>query len=129
MPLEEGVTVIAAHACSFGLMLYEKYLPTFLELVRDYAHFYADVSALALPNRFKMLLLLQQHPEVQDRLLFGTDYPLSVFHLPALDRVGINALSKIVQTANRFDRQFYICQSLGIKFGSFHQVMGQGDRG
>ncbi len=27
--LEEGATVIAAHACSYGLMLYERFLPTF----------------------------------------------------------------------------------------------------
>ena len=25
--LNEGVTVIAAHACSYGLMLYERFLP------------------------------------------------------------------------------------------------------
>ena len=28
LALDEGVTVIAAHACSYGLMLYEKFLPT-----------------------------------------------------------------------------------------------------
>ncbi|HSF04919.1 MAG TPA: amidohydrolase family protein, partial [Methylomirabilota bacterium] len=26
-PLDEGVTVIAAHACSFGVLVYEKFLP------------------------------------------------------------------------------------------------------
>ena len=30
--LEEGVTVIAAHACSYGLMFYEKFIPTFRDL-------------------------------------------------------------------------------------------------
>ncbi|MEC4673384.1 MAG: amidohydrolase family protein, partial [Nitrospirota bacterium] len=56
VPLDEGVTVIAAHACSYGLMLYEKFHPTFLDLVEKYPKFYADISALTLPNRFKMLL-------------------------------------------------------------------------
>ncbi len=32
LALEEGATVIAAHACSYGLMLYEKFLPTFRKL-------------------------------------------------------------------------------------------------
>src|SRR4029077_2110383 len=83
LALEEGATVIAAHACSYGLMLYEKFLPTFQDFAKCYPHFYADISALTLPNRLKMLLHLRRHPELYDRLLFGTDYPLSVFHLAA----------------------------------------------
>lgn len=31
--LDEGAMVIAAHACSYGLILYEKFLPDFRELV------------------------------------------------------------------------------------------------
>lgn len=61
--LEEGVTVIAAHACSYGLMLYERFLPALLEFVRQYANFYADISALTHPNRFRMLLYLRHHPK------------------------------------------------------------------
>ncbi len=124
MALDEGVTVIAAHACSYGLMLYEKFYPTLLDLVETYPNFYADISALTLPNRFKMLLRLREHPEVHHRLLFGTDYPLSVFHLPAWGRIGMGKLLDIVNTTNRFDRQVKVCESLGIRFHSFEQVVG-----
>src|SRR3989475_12355093 len=89
VPVEEGVTVIAAHGCSNGLVAYEPYYPTLLDLVRRYANFFADVSALTLPNRFGMLWRLQRHPEVHARLLFGTDYPLSVFFLPCLGGGGV----------------------------------------
>ena len=122
VPLDEGVTVIAAHACSYGLMLYEKFHPTFLDLVGKYQNFFADISALTLPNRAKMLLLLREMPEVHDRLLFGTDYPLSVFHLPAWGRVRRHELMEIMNTTNRFDKQFRICQSLGIQFHSFDHL-------
>lgn len=122
-PLDEGVTVIAAHACSYGLMLYEKFLPTFQTLVRQYRNFYADLSALTLPNRFTMLLHLRRHPELHDRLLFGTDYPLSVFHIAAWGRLGLRALAEIVRTKNRFDRQHLICRSLGLTFGSFDRLL------
>ena len=44
LALEEGATVIAAHACSHGLMLYEKFLPTLLDLAKRYPHFYARIS-------------------------------------------------------------------------------------
>ena len=120
--LDEGATVIAAHACSSGLMLYEKFHPTFLDLVKRYPQFYADISALTLPNRFKMLLLLRSRPDLHHRLLFGTDYPLPVLHLPAWGRMGLTRLKPILSTTNHFDRQFKVCRALGIKFGSFETV-------
>ena len=116
--LDQGVTVIAAHACSYGLMVYERFLPVLLEFAKRYPNFYADVSALTLPNRFRMLLHLRRHPEIHDRLLFGTDYPLSVMHVAAWGRVAFRALSQLVRTTNRFDRQYAVCQSLGVGFTS-----------
>ncbi|MGD9850565.1 MAG: amidohydrolase family protein [Nitrospirales bacterium] len=123
MALEEGATVIAAHACSYGLMMYEKFFPTLLSFVNHYSNFYADVSALTLPNRMRMLRRLRHHPEVFDRLLFGTDYPLSVFHLPAWGLVDLRTLRKLIQTTNRFDRQFLICRQIGVGVGSFQDLV------
>jgi uncharacterized protein len=125
LALDEGATVIAAHACSYGLMLYEKFLPTFQDFAKRYPHFYADISALTLPNRLKMLLHLRRHPELYDRLLFGTDYPLSVFHLAAWGRVGWGALRKMIRTKNRFDRQVEVCRGLGLGFQSFAEIVAQ----
>jgi hypothetical protein len=113
VPLEEGVTVIAAHGCSNGLVAYEPYYRTLLDLVRRYPNFFADVSALTLPNRFGMLLRLRRHPEAHERLLFGTDYPLPVFHLP----------TKTFRADNRFDRQYLVLKSLGVGFRSVDQLM------
>ncbi len=121
--LEEGVTVIAAHACSYGLMVYEKFLPTLQEFARLYAHFYADISALTHPNRFRMLLHLRRHPELHDRLLFGTDYPLSVFRFATWGRVDFGALRELIRTKNRFDRQYEVCRHLGVRFGSVGQLL------
>ena len=123
VPLEEGVTVIAAHGCSNGLVAYEPYYRTLLDLVQRYANFFADVSALTLPNRFGMLWRLQRHPEVHARLLFGTDYPLSVFHWPCWGRIGLRDFRTIIRTTNRFDRMYLILKSLGIGFRSVDQIM------
>jgi predicted TIM-barrel fold metal-dependent hydrolase len=123
VPLDEGVTVIAAHACSYGLMLYEKFLPTFRRLVRTYPRCFGDVSALTLPNRLKMLLALRHEPELQSRLLFGTDYPLPVTHVPAWGRVGLDSLRTLQRTRNRFDRQYLICQALGISCRSLDSIL------
>ncbi len=123
LALDEGVIVIAAHACSYGLMIYEKFLPTLQELSRRYTNFFADISALTQPHRLGMLLHLRRHPEVHDRLLFGTDYPLSVFHLAAWGRVGFRALREMIQTKNRFDRQFLVCKGIGVDFRSLGDVL------
>ena len=125
VPLDEGATVIAAHACSYGLILYEKFLPTLRDLVKRHPHFYSDISALTLPNRFRMLLQLREYPEVHERLLFGTDYPLSVFHLAAWGRVALGTLRDIVRTKNRFDRQVSVCRGLGLGFRSLGDIVGQ----
>ncbi len=121
--LDEGATVIAAHACSYGLILYEKFLPTLRDFVTRYPHFYADISALTHPNRFRMLLHLRKHPEIHERLLFGTDYPLSVFHLAAWGRVTWGALRAMIRTTNRFDRQFVVCRGLNLSFRSLEDML------
>lgn len=121
--LDEGATVIAAHACSYGLILYERFLPTLLDLVQRYPNFYADISALTLPNRLRMLLHLRNYPEVHERLLFGTDYPLSVFHIAAWGRVAFGTLRKMVQTKNRFDRQVEVCNGLKLGFRSLGDIL------
>jgi uncharacterized protein len=123
--LDEGATVIAAHACSYGLILYEKFLPTLRDFSKHYSNFYADISALTLPNRQRMLFHLRHYPEIHDRLLFGTDYPLSVFHLPAWGRVALGTLYDIVRTRNRFDRQISVCRGLGIGFRSLGDIVSQ----
>jgi hypothetical protein len=120
VPLDEGATVIAAHGCSYGLLFYEKFLPTFLDLVRKYPRFFADISALTLPNRFRMMLKLRRHPEVHNRLLFGTDYPLPVFRWPW--RGPLRGLGELMSTQNRFDRQVLVCRRMGVGFGSLEAV-------
>ena len=119
LALDEGATVIAAHACSYGLIIYEKFLPTLRDLVARYPHFYSDISALTLPNRIRMLLHLRKYPEIHERLLFGTDYPLSVFHVAAWGRVALGSLWKMMRTKNRFDRQVEVCNGLRLGFRSF----------
>lgn len=120
--LDEGATVIAAHGCSNGLVFWERFLGTFLNLVKSYRNFYTDISALTLANRFGMLLKLRRHPEVFDRLLFGTDYPLPVLHVACWGRVGFSALGEMIRTRNRFDRQYLVCSRLGLRFRSLEDI-------
>lgn len=123
--LDEGATVIAAHACSYGLIFYEKFIPTLRDFAKRYSNFYCDISALTLPNRLRMLLYLRRYPELHDRLLFGTDYPLSVFHLAAWGRVGLGTLGRMIRTKNRFDRQVEVCRGLKLGFRSLGDILNR----
>jgi hypothetical protein len=72
-----------------------------------------------------MLLHLRRYPEIQERLLFGTDYPLSVFHLAAWGRVPLGSLRNMILTKNRFDRQVAVCRGLGLGFRSLGDVIAR----
>jgi uncharacterized protein len=113
--LEEGVTVIAAHGCSSGLFFRERHFGTMVDLARRHPRFYVDTSALTIPNRVGALFRLRQHPEMFDRLLFGTDYPLPVLAYPCLGMLDWRGYGQARQTMNRFDRQAVILDRLGVR--------------
>jgi hypothetical protein len=119
LALEEGVTVIAAHGASFGLFLYEKYWDTLREFVRTYPHFYWDASALSLPNRAGMLLRLRRHPEIAERMVFGTDYPLPCFAYPALLGGRPGGYAELLTIQNPFDRHYRLLEILGLPVRPF----------
>lgn len=115
LALDAGVTVIAAHGCSTGLFVWEQHFDTMVRLVRRYPNFYVDVSALTLPNRAGMLLKIRRRPELFDRLLFGTDYPLPCFSFPALLRPSMRGFDAARRAPTRFDRTARVLDAMGIR--------------
>jgi predicted TIM-barrel fold metal-dependent hydrolase len=116
--LDEGATVIAAHGCSSGLFIREPHLPTMLDLARRYSSFYVDTSALTIPNRVGALFRLRRHPEIFDRLIFGTDYPLPVWAYPCLGVLDVRGYGQALKGKSRFDRQAVVLDRLGVSCGA-----------
>ncbi|MDH4198907.1 MAG: amidohydrolase family protein [Spirochaetia bacterium] len=114
MALDEGVTLIAAHGCSGGLIFFEPYKKIILNLIARYPNFYLDISALTLLTRSGIIPFLQSHPAIKDRLLFGTDFPLPVFLYPFYFRINRNRKNIIKQEKNYFDRYALLFQELGL---------------
>lgn len=112
--LEEGVTVIAAHGASQGLFFHEPHWKTLTEFVARYPHFYWDASALTLPNRVGMLMRIRRHPEILERMLFGTDFPLPVFSFPPLLAGKPLGWIQSFKLKNPFDRQNHVLSTLGL---------------
>lgn len=113
LALEERVTLIAAHGASHGLIFREKHFNVALDFCQRYPNFYLDTSALTIPNRVPALFFLKKHPEIANRLIFGTDYPLPVFAAPSLVN-GWEAYQEASQNSNPFDRHFLVLQSFGL---------------
>ncbi len=76
--LECGVTVIAAHCATRSGARDPDYLPALLEMMSRWPNLYADLSALNLPFRSAGLKVMLAHPELHDRLLHGSDFPVPV---------------------------------------------------
>jgi hypothetical protein len=113
--LDEGTTVILAHAGSSGIFI-ERHLQTVRGLVRDFPNLFLDTSALTLPQRAGMVRKLLHNPELGERLLFGTDYPVPAFIFPFILSLPWPEFSRLMGEKNRFDRQYLLFTYLGIRF-------------
>ncbi|HHS83613.1 MAG TPA: mannonate dehydratase [Gammaproteobacteria bacterium] len=118
LPLEVGVTVIAAH---MGLgrfnhkLLFWRNLSRnpawfdddyfrLLEMLEQYDNLYADISAMLIPLRARALPHLAKQKQIHHKILFGTDYPVPFmirFNTHGLPRCNTLQIAKI---KNPFDR-------------------------
>ena len=118
LPLERGVTVIAAHVASTGsvdgLDNFDRALPLFDE----FENLYADVSALTQVNRRGYLPRAVAMQRLRGRLLYGSDWPLQFFPLvsPWYQWPGISAAeAKAIQAIdNAWDRDVALKEAMGV---------------
>jgi len=112
--LDEGVTVIAAHACASGFPIVQFHKKTVLELCESYSNFYLDLSALSLPTRSGIAPFLQKHETIKERLLYGTDFPLPVLSFPFLLPLKRSVIRNLKSVPNYFDRQALFLDEMGL---------------
>ena len=118
LPLETGVTVIAAH---MGLGLVNHGLrpwrnlsrnPDYfssdyfriLEMLESHDNLYADISAMLAPLRARALGHLAQQTQVHHKILFGTDYPVPFTTRYNSYGIPTDKRKTIGQIGNPFDR-------------------------
>jgi hypothetical protein len=78
LPLECGVTVIAAHCGTKSGAFDPDYFQVFADLTRQYPRLYGDTSAFNVPIRGRHIPKCLQEP-LTSRLVHGSDYPVPVF--------------------------------------------------
>jgi hypothetical protein len=119
LPLQCGVTVIAAHAATSGIYDGEPAFERLARLMHEYPNLYADISSLTQINKRNDLGLVLARAECRDRLLYGTDFPLVA--MPALVspwyypfRLSFRQMRAIAAIKNPWDRDVALKQALGL---------------
>jgi hypothetical protein len=118
LPLEIGVTVIAAHIATTGQYEDQASFERLLPMFETYPRLYSEISSLTQINKLGYLVDALKTPEIRERLLYGSDWPLQfyplihpLYHLPA---IGIGEAKAISGIANPWDRDVAIKETLGV---------------
>lgn len=113
LPLDRGVTVIAAHAGASGDGHPVEYFDNFLLMLHKHPNLYGDISALTWTNRSKYLRRMLREPHIFDKMLQGSDYPVPVVPAVFARELGL-AKSLAMQPGNYFDVDANLKLSLGV---------------
>lgn len=119
LALDQGVTVIAAHAATKGRYQGKPAIERLAALMKQYPNLYADTSSLTQINKHSDLLKVLRRPEFRGRLVYGTDYPLTAMPVMVspwyyLFRLSWHQKRAISATGNLWDRDVALKQALGM---------------
>jgi predicted TIM-barrel fold metal-dependent hydrolase len=112
--LEEGVTVIAAHAASLGERDSRSNMDLLFEMFPRWPNLFADTSALTLITRWRKLRPVIERREFHARLLHGSDFPIPPACTMYLASMSPAAWWRAWTRANPLRRDFLIKQALGM---------------
>ena len=117
LPLSVGVTVIAAHIGTTGTNEGEDNFERILPMFERYPNLYADISSLTQVNRLGLLTRALAVPGLDERLVYGSDWPLQFFPLVSpqyhLNRIGLSDAKSVAAIDNRWDRDVALKEALG----------------
>ncbi len=118
LPLETGVTVIAAHIAATGHTDGAENFDRLVAMFASYPNLYADVSSLTQINRLGYLKRALGVPGLAERLVYGSDWPLQFFPLVSpwyhVRHVGIGRARSIAKIDNAWDRDVALKEALGM---------------
>jgi len=119
LPLEVGVTVIAAHAGSLGALTGREGFGDRVALSAAWSNLYADLSGMSIPGRGRHLALLGRCGHLHDRLVHGSDYPVEPMVLPFAGDLGRERTATLRRIRNPLDRDLCLKEALGFPASLF----------
>jgi predicted TIM-barrel fold metal-dependent hydrolase len=129
LPLETGVTVIAAHIATTGNSAGQENFARILPLFEMYPNLYTDISSLTQINKLGYLVKALNNPHVIDRMFYGSDWPLQFFPLVSpwyhVKHIGIRQAWRISRIDNPWDRDIKLKEALGVSRSVFERRPGR----
>ncbi len=115
LPLECGVTVIAAHCATKSGALDRDYFGAWVAMLREFPKLYGDISALVSLNRCGHLRDCLA-PEILPRILHGSDFPVPVLghRLWAQRWIDWQTFRRCQRIANPLERDWQFKRALGF---------------
>ncbi|MBI1841644.1 MAG: amidohydrolase family protein [Verrucomicrobia bacterium] len=123
LPLECGVTVIAAHCATRSGWSDPDYFPHFVEMLQRYPRLYGDTSAFNLPARGAHARECLR-PGIQERLIHGSDFPVPIQGLWAWARgiISFRDYWRCRGIRNAIERDFQLKKAMGFDAAHFTRV-------
>ena len=125
LPLECGVTVIAAHCGTKSGLFDPEYFHVFAGMTRRFDNLYGDTSAFNVPLRGRHIKKCLESPLV-DRMVHGSDFPVPVHGHFAWMRgfVDWRAFRKWEKNPNIIERDYQLKVAMGFPAESFTRIRG-----
>jgi hypothetical protein len=123
LPLECGVTVIAAHCGTKGPGFDPEYFYVFAEMTRRFPNLYGDNSAFNVPVRGRHVPACLRPPLV-DRMVHGCDYPVPVHgHFAWMNGdVDWKTFRRWEREPNILERDYQLKRAMGFPEETFTRI-------
>lgn len=123
LALEEGCTVIAAHAGTraFFNPRGEDHFPDFVALAAKHPRLYADTAVLGSQFRWRCIPEIVRTPSVLPRIIHASDWPFPANALVFWHRLHPLATVGLMGERNLFLRDLRLKQALGLPAESFQR--------
>lgn len=123
LPLECGVTVIAAHCATKSGLTDPDYFPVFVGMTRKYSRLYGDISAFNVPIRGRHVPQCLCEP-LASRLVHGSDFPVPVHgHWAWLNGfVDWRTFRRWERHSNILERDYQLKRAMGFPVETFTRI-------
>jgi uncharacterized protein len=131
--LEEGCTVIAAHA-GMGSFLDRRpfrddFFRNLVDLARRFPRLYCDTAVLASLFRWPALPRLLDEPALADRVIYASDWPFTSNAMVFWNRLRPGLVLALSSQTNLFERDYQLKLALGLPRDAFERGLRLLDSG
>lgn len=115
LPLECGVTVIAAHCATRSALTDRDYFADWVAMLAEFPNLFGDISAMVSLNRCAHLRACLA-PEILPRIFHGSDFPVPVLghRLWSSGALGWAEFRRLQQIKNPLERDWQFKRGLGF---------------